>query len=271
MIDFSVSMCVYGKDNPVWFKDAVNSVINQTVKPKEIVLVVDGPVPSELNEIINTYENNNLFHVIRLKENQGHGNARRIGLENCKYEYVALMDADDISVNDRFEKELEMFKNDNSLTIVGSNITEFIESISNTVGIREVPTNDFEIKRYMKKRCPMNQVTVIFKKTAIEEVGGYIDWYCEEDYYLWLRLAMNNYKFANVPESLVFVRVGKEMYNRRGGIKYFKSEKKLQKFMLKNKIINRFTYCSNVIKRFILQVCLPNKLRGYIFKKFARK
>ncbi len=268
---FSVSMCVYGKDNPQWFKIAVDSIINQTVKPAEVVLVVDGPVPDGLNEIICGYEQMELFNVIRFKENQGHGNARRTGLKACKNEIVALMDADDISVADRFERQLAVLNSDNALDIVGGNITEFIGDPQNIVARRDVPADDFAIKEYMKKRCPMNQMTVMFKKSSVEQVGGYIDWYCDEDYYLWLRMALSNMKFANVQEPLVNVRVGEEMYQRRGGKKYFASEAKLQKYMLNSGVIDFGTYCVNVSKRFIVQVLLPNKIRGWVFKKIARK
>lgn len=268
---FSVSMCVYGGDNSEWFQTAVESILNQSLKPDEVVLVVDGPIPDELNEIVKIYERNPIFNVIRLEKNQGHGNARRMGLDNCKNELVAIMDADDISKSDRFEKQIEEFKKNQSLDIVGGNITEFIDDEKNIVAERIVPADDAEIKAYMKKRCPMNLVSVMFKKTSVESVGGFIDWYCEEDYYLWLRMALAEMRFANVSDILVNVRVGKDMYKRRGGWKYYKSEAKLQKYMLKHKIINFPTYLSNKTKRFIVQVLMPNSLRGWVFKKFARK
>ena len=267
---FSVSMCVYGGDNSEWFQTAVESILNQSLKPDEVVLVVDGPIPDELNEIVKIYERNPIFNVIRLEKNQGHGNARRMGLDNCKNELVAIMDADDISKSDRFEKQIEEFKKNQSLDIVGGNITEFIDDEKNIVAERVVPADDAEIKAYMKKRCPMNLVSVMFKKTSVERVGGFIDWYCEEDYYLWLRMALAEMRFANVSDILVNVRVGKDMYKRRGGWKYYKSEAKLQKYMLKHKIINFPTYLSNKLKRFIVQVLMPNSLRGWVFKKFAR-
>lgn len=268
---FSVAMCVYDKDNPEWFKVAVNSILNQTVRPAEVVLVVDGPVNEVLEEIIGQYEQDPLFRVVRLPENQGHGNARRASLDNCSNELVALMDADDVSLPDRFEKQLKVFEENSELTIVGGNISEFIDDESNVVGYRIVPQTHEEISVYLKKRCPLNQVTVMFKNSHVNEVGGYIDWYCEEDYYLWLRLFLAGKNFANVPDILCNVRVGKEMYQRRGGLKYYKSEKALQKYMRKNKIIGFGTYLSNVMKRFIVQVLLPNKLRAWVFKKFARK
>ena len=117
----------------------------------------------------------------------------------------------------------------------------------------------------------MNLVTVMFKKESVERVGGFIDWYCEEDYYLWIRMALANMQFANVDEILVNVRVGKEMYQRRGGWKYFKSEARLQRYMKQNRIIGFGTYFMNITKRLIVQVLLPNKLRGWVFRKFARR
>ena len=128
-----------------------------------------------------------------------------------------------------------------------------------------------DIKEYMKKRCPMNQMTVMFKKSSVEKVGGYLDWYCDEDYYLWIRMAIANMTFANMADTLVYVRVGEQMYQRRGGRKYFKSEAKLQKYMREHGIIGFGTYTVNVTKRFIVQILLPNKIRGWVFKKFARK
>ena len=116
----------------------------------------------------------------------------------------------------------------------------------------------------------MNLVTVMFKKSSVDKAGGFIDWYCEEDYYLWVRMSLANMKFKNVDDDLVNVRVGNEMYRRRGGIKYFKSEAALQKYMFKNKVIGFVTFFINVNKRLIVQVLLPNKLRGWVFKKFAR-
>lgn len=268
---FSVSMCVYGGDNPEWFVTAVNSILNQTRKPDEVVLVVDGPVPQELDDIIKKFSENPIFNIIRLEVNKGHGEARRTGLGNCANELVALMDADDISAPDRFEKQLALFEKNPILTIAGGSITEFVGNPENIVGIRTAETEDSAIKTDMKKRCPMNQMTVMFRKSDVEKVGGYVDWYCDEDYYLWLRLYLAGAKFANLPDHLVNVRVGKEMYQRRGGKKYFLSEAKLQKYMLDNKVIGFGTFIINITKRLIVQVLMPNKLRSWVFKKFARK
>ena len=263
-------MCVYGGDNAEHFLRSINSILDQSVVPDEIVLVVDGPVPKEIDAIVCGYEKNPLFQVIRFQKNQGHGNARRTGLSACRNELVALMDADDVSVSSRFEEQLRFFEK-NTVDIVGGDISEFVGSEDNVVAYRKVPTNDSEIREYLKKRCPFNQVTVMFRKSAYEKAGGYIDWYCDEDYYLWIRMLQNGAVFANTGSVLVNVRVGEDMYRRRGGLKYFRSEAKLQKYMFNNRIIGFSTYTMNVMKRLIVQVLLPNKLRGWVFKKFARE
>ena len=272
---FSVSMCVYYGDNAQNFDMALGSVVDQTLQPCEIVLTVDGPIPQKLENVIEKYRNQLVdskidFKVLYLPQNVGHGEARRSSFNLCKNEFIALMDADDISVSNRFESQMEYFAQHPELSVVGGNILEFIGKTQNGVGRRCVPEKDSEIKKYMQKRCPMNQVTVMFRKADVARVGGYIDWYCEEDYYLWIRLALAEYQFGNVQQDLVYVRVGDEMYDRRGGWKYFKSEASLQAFMLKRHVITAGRFFVNVTERLILQVLMPNRLRGFIFQKFAR-
>ena len=267
---FSVAMCVYKNDKPEWFDEAVRSILNQTNKPNEVVLVVDGPIPESLSKIIKRYELLENFNVIRLPMNMGHGYARRIGLENVSNDLVALMDADDISQPDRFEQQLKYLEENPNLDIIGGDIAEFMGEPSNIIGKRIVPQKDNEIKFYLKKRCPFNQVTVMFKKSSVVSAGGYLDWFCEEDYYLWIRMFLNNAVFGNTGTVLVNVRVGKDMYARRGGIKYFFSEAKLQKFMYKKGIISFMRAFINTAQRLALQVLMPNWCRALVFKYIAR-
>lgn len=278
--EFSVSMCVYGGDNAAHFDAALSSIIEQTLKPTEIVLTVDGPIPESIEAVINKYQqtmNGSIaFKVIRLEKNVGHGEARRVCFDNCSFDLIALMDADDLSVPDRFQKQIQYFAEHPGVSAVGGYITEFITAVDPTditqkAGSRIVPETDEDIKQYMKKRCPMNQVTVMFMKDDVAEVGGYIDWYCEEDYYLWIRLALAGKQFGNIPENLVNVRVGEEMYQRRGGWRYFKSEARLQKLMLDKKIISCGRFLINLGERLVLQVLMPNKIRGLLFQIVARK
>lgn len=271
-MNFSVCMSVYKNDKPADFLVALRSIYNQTVSPDDIVLVVDGPIGEDLQKSIATLESEiSVLNVVWLPTNQGHAVARQTALMAAKNDLVAVMDADDISVPNRFEKQLKVFEQHQDVTVVGGLINEFIGQPSNVVGIRIVPEQDADIKAYLKSRCPMNLVTVMMRKTHLQKVGGYIDWYCEEDYYLWIRLAMAGYKFYNIQENLVDVRVGEEMYQRRGGWRYFKSEAKLQHYMWQHKVIGFARYIYNVSVRFAVQVAMPNSLRGWVFRTFARK
>ena len=269
---FSVCMSVYHGDNAAFFKQSIDSLLSQTRKPNEIVLVVDGPVGEEINQVISDFEKScDYFRVIRLEKNSGHAIARQTGLDAAKYEYIAIMDSDDIAVADRFEKQMSFLESHPEVDALGGQIDEFIGEPSNVVGSRIVPLTDSDIKAYLKSRCPMNLVTMMLKKDAVKKAGGYIDWYCEEDYYLWVRMTEQGMTFANLPDNLVNVRVGEEMYQRRGGMRYFKSEAKLQKYMFSHGIISLPRYCYNVAIRLAVQVLMPNNVRGWVFKTFARK
>lgn len=272
MEKFSIAISVYKSDNPVFFDRALESITDlQTVKPDEICLVVDGPVSNEIDDIIAKYEKKYPFKIIRLKQNGGLGNALKIATENASYELIARMDSDDISSPTRFEEQLRFYEEHPEIDIVGGNITEFIGEEGNVVSKRIVPESNQEIRKYMKKRCALNHVTVMYKRSSIMKAGGYLDWHFNEDYYLWIRMWLNGAVFSNTGTDLVNVRIGSDMYARRGGKKYFNSEKKLQRFMYENKMISFGTYIVNVLKRFIVQCLLPNSIRGFVFRKIARR
>lgn len=270
---YSVLMSLYVKENAENFRTAINSMLNQTCSPDEIVLVEDGPLTDELYAVINEVKESNpgLITSIIHEKNQGLGSALRHGVEASRNELVARMDTDDIAAIDRCEKQLKFMNENLDVTIVGGQIEEFIGEESNIVGKREVPTTDSNLKDYIQKRCPFNHMTVMFRKSDIMEVGNYKEWFWNEDYYLWIRLALADKKFANLPETLVYVRTGTEMYKRRGGMKYFVSERDIQKLMYEQGLIGYPRYVVNVSERLILQVLMPNWFRGIIFRTFARK
>lgn len=270
---FSVLMSVYRSDNPEYFTRAVLSIsADQTVPPTEIVLIVDGSVPKPLEDAIKGLECElSTIQVHWLPENVGLGFALQKGLTFTTNDIVARMDSDDIAKPDRFEKQLHFLSNNPDIDMVGGQIAEFIDEPTKIVGKREVPTTHHDISEYIKSRCPFNHMTVMFRKQAVMSVGNYLPWHFNEDYYLWIRMAEAGCRFANLPETLVKVRVGADMYRRRGGWKYFISEKGLQDYMLLHHIISLPRYCYNVLGRFSVQVAMPNSLRGFIFQKLFRK
>lgn len=269
MEKYSVLMSLYKKEKPEYLRLAVDSMLNQTVKPDEIVLVEDGPLTDELYAVLDEYGDK--LTRVRNEKNLGLGLALNVGLKACRNELVARMDTDDISKPERCEVQLQYFEQHPETDIVGGDIAEFIGDETNIIGKRMVPQTNAEIREYMKKRCAFNHMSVMYKKTAVEAAGGYQDWFWNEDYYLWIRMWLNGAVFGNTGTVLVNVRTGEEMYQRRGGKKYFKSEKGLQDYMLEHRMIGFGTYAMNVSKRFIVQEMLPNSVRGWVFRKFARK
>ena len=272
-IPFSVCMSVYKNDHAADFRAALRSVtIEQTVAPDEIVLVADGPISEKLHRVISEFatEYTNL-QFIQLPTNQGHAIARQTAIDTASNEWVAIMDSDDIADQQRFEKQLEYIAAHPTVDILGGQIIEFAHTPDQVTGKRIVPCTNEQIKTYLKSRCPMNFVTIMLRKKALSKVGGITDWYCEEDYYLWIRMAQHGCVFANLPDTLVYVRVGNGMYARRGGWKYFTSERGIQRYMLRHRIIALPRYLYNVIGRFVIQVCIPDRLRAFIFQTLFRK
>lgn len=271
---FSVLISVYKNDKSEDFKTALASVTTmQTLKPSEVVLVVDGPVPDGINNVISDVEiaNPGLFHVVRFEQNQGLGIALQKGLEVASNEIVMRMDSDDIAVPERFEKQLAFMIENPEVAVCGGQIAEFIDSVDNVVGNRTVPCGNDEIYRYMKSRCAFNHMTVVLRRSMILGAGNYQPLFWNEDFYLWVRLMVARCKFANLPDTLVNVRVGKEMYQRRGGRRYFKSEFFIQDLMRQNGIISWSRFCFNVLARWCIQVAMPNWLRGFVFQKLFRQ
>lgn len=265
---FSVLMSVYIKDKPEYLKASLDSLINQTIKPAEIVLVCDGPITKDLKEIVELYVKTNpgLFKIIANQTNKGLGEALAAGVPKCTYELIARMDADDISRLDRFEKQLEAFLDNPDLDICGSHILEFEDNISNIVTKRKVPLHNSEIRRYQKKRDGFNHVSVMFKKSSVLAAGNYQNCLLMEDTFLWVNMFLNGAIGMNIDDYLVYVRIGTDMYERRGGLDYFKKYKEGRKKVYKTGFINLSDYYETLVIQFIVAL-IPNKIRGFIFKR----
>lgn len=268
---FSATIGCYKNDNPKDFETAFLSIYNQTVRPDEIIITVDGPIPPELDAVVTRFETEYLAVILRSEQNNGQGIAHSMAVSHAKYDWIAIMDADDISVPDRFEKQLAVIADHPEISVLGGQIDEFIGTPDNVVGIRNVPLEDYMIKRYLRIRCPFNHMSILLNTHMVKEAGNYQDWHYNEDYFLYCRMLEKGAVFCNLPDILCHVRVGKEMYERRGGWRYFKSEAKLQGWMYKHKIIAFPRYCINVAIRLCVQVFMPNWLRGFVFQKLFRK
>lgn len=271
---FSVLISVYYKEIPRYLDRALQSITDdQVLKPNEIVLVKDGPLTKELDEVIEKYQKRypNLFKIVALEKNYGLGKALNIGLKNCTYELVARMDGDDISKPERFKKQIDIFKENPDLDILGSWIDEFIEKDGEIKirSIRKVPETNEEIYQKLKSICAFNHPTVMYRKTKIIEVGSYSQEFALEDYYLWIRLAISGANMYNLQESLLEFRITEGTSKRRGGLKLLKSDVKFQKKLYGLDFINKRELLLNLIKYFVYRL-LPNDLRGKIQKIYCR-
>jgi glycosyltransferase involved in cell wall biosynthesis len=266
MDNFSVLMSVYSGERPDWLSESIESIINQTRKTNDFVIVCDGPLTEELNEILEKYQES--LTIIRLESNDGLGNALNEGLKHCKNNIVARMDSDDISVPDRFSKQISVMV-DQNLDIIGSYVTEFEMTQDNIKNQRKVPLSNEEIISFSKKRNPFNHPTVVFRKDRVEAAGGYIACPYFEDYYLWIRMLENKCKCANLDESLVLMRSGKDFYKRRGGVAYSNAIWHFCSLALKNKYIGIKEIIVYFIPRSIVSL-LPNGLRKLFYDLLLR-
>lgn len=272
-MNYSVLMSVYREENPKEFREAVKSMLCQSIAPADFVIVCDGPLTEELDCVIDDFMKSEpkLFQIIRLEKNQGLGLALKEGLSHCKEELVARMDADDIATKDRMEKQLAFMTQHPEISVVGAQIAEFEETPDHIIRYRMVPECHKDILHKLKFSNPMNHVTVLFQKEHVLNVGSYPHHPGFEDYHLWTKLLSEGYLFHNLPDTCCFVRADAHMLKRRDGWTYFKNTVKMEKLLRKKKLISPWQYLVNITVRFGGTVLLPHGIRKKLFTKLMRK
>jgi glycosyltransferase involved in cell wall biosynthesis len=271
MFSFSVLISVYYNERVDHFVSAIDSIINQTLFPDEIVLVKDGPLTKELNCAIDSYIEiySSLFSIIELPKNIGLGGALGIGLIKCRNKWVARMDTDDISLPDRFEKQFDYLKKHPDIDILSGFITEFDSETGIDLNIKKIPLKHDDAIKYFRSRSPINHVSVVLRKEKVLEAGNYKDFYLLEDYYLWARMIKHKSKIAGIPYTLVKVRVDKNTMFRRNHWKYFVSEFKLNIYFYESELISFIELIKNIGIRFFVRNS-PRFIIKFIYK-YLRK
>lgn len=268
---YTVLISVYAKENPEYLKEAIDSMLEQTIPPDEIVIVEDGNLTKELDDVIEKYKklHRNLFKIIKMKENVGTGIALSIGIKECKNEYIARMDSDDISEKYRCERELEILNNNDNIDIVGSIAAEFEGNINNITGYRILPETNTEIYKFAQRRNPCAHSSVMMRKSRILDAGNYREYLYFEDYDLWIRMIQKGYKFYNIQDVLIYMRVNEKFYKRRGGLSYFKRMIQFRTEQYRNGFYTLKNYLLAITIHGV--VCLlPNRLRKFIYLNFLR-
>lgn len=267
---FSVLLSVYYKESYSAFCKSLDSIFTQTTCPDEVILVEDGLLGSDLNDIISEYSAKYpTLKIIPLPTNQGLGKALNEGLKHCSYDIVARMDTDDIAKPDRFEKQLAVFEKYSDIDVVGAWIDEFEDDISDVKSVRKLPELPDDIRQFAKRRNPINHPVVMFRKSAVLAAGGYQHFPLFEDYYLWIRMLMNGAKFYNIQESLLYFRFSPEMFKRRGGWRYVISELHFLQKMRQMHFISFSEFMQNLFVRFSIRL-ITNSLRAIIYTKLIR-
>lgn len=271
-MDYSVLMSVYHKEKPDFLRQSMESIYNQTVPTNDFVLVCDGPLNDELDEIIEEMQKKygDILHVVRLKKNNGLGYALQVGVKKCRNELIARMDSDDISRPYRCEKELEFLMEHSEISVVGSIIEEFSSTPNIINAKRLVPETSEEIIKFSKRRNPFNHPSVMYRKKDVLKAGNYSDVRYMQDYYLWIDMLTVGMKGYNIQEPLVWMRADNNLFKRRSGKLYVDIQINLFKKMLDAGYITYIEYLESVIIR-VCSALAPNWLRKFMFKLVLRK
>lgn len=271
MYNYSVLMSVYFKEKPEYLRASMESMFLQTLQTNDFVLVCDGELTNELENVITEMKKyyGAILNVVRLPQNAGLGRALNEGIKHCRNELIARMDSDDIAFPDRCERQIGCFIEDDELSMVSGTVEEFSDDINKVEAKRVVPENHNEIMQFAKWRNPFNHPCIMYKKSAVLASGSYQDFYLLEDYYLWIRMLLKGHKGYNIQEPILHMRAGNDMYKRRAGLAYAKSQIKLFKFMKDKQFIKLHEFAKSVIVR-SLSAILPNNLRKAAFKSILR-
>lgn len=269
MEPYSVLMSVYNKERPEWLEESMNSMWEQTWPPAQFVLVCDGPLSEELNTVIARQEASHPeLEILRLEQNGGLTRALNEGLEFCRYEYVARMDSDDIAIRDRIERELTCLMTQ-ELDVISGWVGEFTDTPEQVTAWRKLPKSDEEIHRFYRKRNPFNHPAVIFRRSAVQMAGKYEDYPYFEDYQLWIKILSAGGRGGNIPEPVLYMRAGKDMYGRRGGWRYWRYAMRLEKYKRYRRLIGWGTYLRNgAVKGFV--ALIPAAARKKLYQVFLR-
>ena len=268
---YSVLMSIYKKEKPAYLIQALDSMLNQTVSPDEIVMVKDGLLTHELEDVLQDYDSLHpgMFNFVSYDKNHGLGYALSQGMLACSNEIVARMDTDDIACPDRMEKQLAAI--DGGLDMVGSDVIEFVMSPNDPVAATDLPKGIDGIRSYSKRRNPFRHPSMTFRKSKVIEAGNYSSEFLYfEDWDLFNRMLACGCLANNLSGPLVAMRVSEDFYARRGGSQYLKYAKAFKRAQVERGYFTKRDYICSYLPH--AAVCLmPNSIRALIYRVFLRR
>lgn len=270
MEKYSVLMSVYAKAKPKELATSIQSMLDQTYKPNEFVLVWDGPVGNDLKEVVSAFSQDNpgMFTIVQLPENHGLAYALNVGINASRNELLARMDSDDYSMPDRCEKQVKAFENDKELMLLGTNIGFFEDNPFCELPIkRSYPTDLETIKKILRRNDPFSHPTVMYRKEAVLSCGGYDpELRRRQDYDLFSRMVVNKgYKAANLPDKLLLFRADDDYALRNKNRESCNNRILIQKRIYKRGDCGFVDYMYVLIAMNISKA-IPNKLYKVIYR-----
>lgn len=265
MSTLSALITVYHRIAPKDLLASLASLVTQTRPADEIVIVEDGPLGDGLREVIETFlADHATARVVRLARNQGSGHASAAGLKTITTDLFVRQDADDISYPERFEEQVNFFREHPAIAVLGTAATEFRDTTDNVVGVRRLPTEHAEISDYLKINNPISHPTMMARTAAVTDAGGYRAVHHMEDYDLMARLLSHGYRFHNLPEPLVYFRTSSAQFERRTGKGMFAAERQMQQNLVAYGLISRPRSWANLVVRSAYRA-LPKQLLTRVY------
>lgn len=219
----SVLLPVYKKDNPKFFVESIGSVLGQTYQDIKVLVGVDGPVERELAETLKTYADNEKVQLVYFPENRGLAcvlNDLVAIAREQKCELLARMDADDICVSDRFQRQYDFLQANPEVDVVGGKIEEIDQDGKKNGKAVQYPLTHVDCRKFFRYRDPLAHPSTFFRMRYFDKAKGYRPEYRKnQDTMLWFDGFMNGCVFANLPETVLNFRVAKDFYGRRNGWK----------------------------------------------------
>lgn len=267
----SVVMACYHGDNLTSLKEAVNSVMSQTLAFLEFIIVLDGPVSVDIDQYLDELEEaNELVKIFRIKENSGAAKARNLGMSHSQGKYIAIMDSDDILLPERLEAQLDAL-NDKCVDAVWGWQEEFYDGTNEYAGVKRCPEEHGAILKKLKYRNLLPDPTTFIKRECFEKTKGYAEFdNIGMDYKFFLEIALHGYRLHCVQKPLIRVRISPVQRKRRGGWVLLKQDYSLRQWMYKKKIINIFEM-SWIMLMYAVFRLQPNILRDKLYKHVLRK
>lgn len=263
---FSILMAFYSGDSPSLLRAALQSILDNSVKPSEVYLIQDGNVSRELSDTVTDFIGLLPINLHVNDKNIGLRESLNNGLLNVANDIVIRADADDVNNQNRFERLLEVLER--GYDLVGSHIQE-VDQDGAPIAFRKVPLDMAEIAAGISMRNPFNHMSVAFRRQAVIGCGGYPDLHLREDYGLWARMLASGCKMKNLDEILVKATTGKLMYRRRGGYRYALAEISMQRFLV---ALGLQPVVKGVAVGFLRAAVfmLPAAIRGRVYERWLR-